>query len=396
MHGGTFPVQDSPPDHPAGGPPRGRKVGAACRCGAPAQGRTSAGPHRPGCPGRAGLCRKAADRRSEGPGGRPSALFIDNADRIDGLAEALSGILRKYTVTVFLTGGSTPALESALVPAFSPAIAVVRVFPFSYREFLEAVGETDSRRMLELYCRSGGLPEGLALPSGDPAAVSLRISRANSFLLTEIIERASVRNPKHIRLLLELAASHTGEALPARQVCEAFAPGRVTISPQAVIDYLSLCRESGMLCSVPVLDIHRKKILDSGNVWYFGDAGLRSPFVRFPGPGEQDRARENLVYLQLAGEGWTVYRGRVALDSASREDISFVCEKEGKRIYLQMMGSSVTAAERIRRHAALLAVRDAWPKFVVDAENEGIDGAGVRTVFLRDLLRDGIGYSLLR
>jgi uncharacterized protein len=331
-----------------------------------------------------------------------SALFIDNADSIEDISATLDEICRKYDVTVFVTGKNGALLESRITNsgtqghAGMSGRAVIRCGPFSYAEFLEFHGLAESRRSCELYARTGGLPDtGISSPD-TPAMAGWLAHRANSFVLTDIVERSSIRNPSHVRSLLRLVARATGEALTARQICEAFAADRLTISPQSALDYLSACRDAGLLVPVPVYDLNRERKIDSGSAWYFADNGLRSAFTPDPSPlgrespAETDRAVENLALLKLIDDGWAVMQGRVGLGGGIREHISFVCERDGERRYLQIIGNHATAAERLRKRKALLSVHDAWPKHAIDTDDDRSQSLGVIRNDIRLFLLHGI------
>ncbi len=322
----------------------------------------------------------------------PSALCIDNADGIEDLCGAVAKIIQNYTVTVCITGRKTVPLERALRETFSSSLGVVRITPFSFPEFLAAFERPDSRNSLELYSRAGGLPEtGFVDPESDGLKAFLRM-RANSFILTEIVEQHAIRNPAHLRLLLELIARSTGEILSARTIMAALSAQRITISPQAVLDYMDFCKETGLLFALPVLDIDKIKTVDAGQAWYFADVGLRTAFVKKETPANFDRALENLVLIHFLSEGWTVFQGRVTINSQTRAAVSFVCEKNEKKIYVQMAGNETSYGEKIRKRNALLAIRDAWPKYIADAEGALLDRSaeevrdGIQTLFVRDLL----------
>lgn len=327
-------------------------------------------------------------RQAHSLGVGPSALCIDGADGIADLARALGEILEGFSVTVFLTGKNTAFLEASLTDAFGGELAVIRVHPLSYREFLEARELEDSRHALEFYAAAGGLPEGGLFAPGSEGFRSFHLMRADSFLLNEIIEPNAVRNASHLRRMLELVARHTGEALSARQICGAFSGEGRAVSPQAILDYLGFCRESGLLMPVPILDMQKNVELASIYCWYFGDQGLRNAFVPEETPAGIDRALANLVCLRLVGDGWKVRIGRSFSGRNLKEDIGFVCDREGQRVYLQVVGLSMPPGERQRKRRALLAIRDAWPKFVAGAVSDEADG--IRPIFIRDLLLDGI------
>lgn len=325
-----------------------------------------------------------------------SALFIDNADPVEDIAAIVGEICRKYDVTVFITGQNGALLESRFAGASAFSCAIIRCEPFSYAEFLEFHDLAENRRSFELYARTGGLPDtGITSPE-NPAMANWLTHRANSFVLSDIVERSPIRVPSHVRALLRLVARATGEALTARQICESFAADKLTISPQSALDYLASCRDSGLLVPVPVFDLNKDKKIDAGTVWYFADNGLRSAFapnlspLGRESPAEMDRATENLALLKLIDDGWTVAQGRVALGGGIRERIAFVCERGGERRYLQIIGNHATAAERLRKRKALLAVHDAWPKHSIDSDDDRSQSFGVIRIEARFFLLNGL------
>ena len=160
----------------------------------------------------------------------------------------------------------------------------------------------------------------------------------------------------------------------------------MTISPQAVLDYLGYCAGSGILIPAPVYDLTRKKILDSGMSWYFADSGLRCAFADRERAGTFDRALANLVFLHLIDSGWEVWQGRMIRGNGSREDISFVCNRAGERMYIQMAGSTASAVEQLRKRAALLSLRDGWPKYLIGAFGGEQSEDGIRHLSVREFL----------
>ncbi|HNY22821.1 MAG TPA: AAA family ATPase [Treponemataceae bacterium] len=312
-------------------------------------------------------------------GAGPSVLFLDEADLIGDIASAISKILEKFQTMIFVTGRHTADLERTLTGAFGKIptgpLAIIRVGPISYGDFLEAWGLPESRDSFALYARSGGLPQSLMIDPRSPDAGDFTLLRANSFLLSEIIEPDAIRNPGHLRELLALCSRSCGESLPARQACAAFAARRMTISPQAVIDYLALCEASGLLVSVETVDLTNERRIDGANVWYFGDVGLRAAFSGRDSGADRARAEENLAYLKLVDDGWTVRHGRVGYGKHLRDDVTFACDRDGRRAYVQVIGGNATAAEHMRKTEALLAIRDAWPKYLVgDEAPDAMDG----------------------
>ncbi len=338
---------------------------------------------------------------AHGLGAGVSALLIDNAERIDGLISALREIHTKYKTTVYLTGQNTIVLEELLEQCTSIRYEIITVHPFSYKEFLAHQTLSESRSSFNNYLQCGGIPQSLLLPCTSEHSGTLRKIYADSFILGNIIERFSVRNPLIIRLLLEKIAKTQGNQISTRTISDSFASRRITVSNQTVIEYLEYCRLSGLLEQVPVIDVKTGKIIEAGTSWYFTDNGLRSAFASGTNTtdisfkkADTEKAFENALYTGLIDEGYAVVKGRITKGKDFLEYISFVCTKNNKKIYLQISPFSAGASAQIRKKQALLAVRDAWPKFLFGEEDESIQDDGIIRLSARKVLYEGLEKSL--
>lgn len=330
-----------------------------------------------------------------------SALIVDNAELIDNLLSALREIHKKYKTTVYLSGQKTVILEDLVDQCTSLSCEILRIHPFSYKEFLEHQTLPESRSSFMHYLSCGGLPQSLILPCTSEHSFTVRRISADSFLLGNIIERFSVRNPFVMRLLLEKMVKTQGAQISTRTISESFAARRITVSNQTVIEYLEYCRLSGLLEQVPVIDCKTGKIIEAGSSWYFMDNGLRSAFASGVNTADislkkadTEKAFENALYIRLLDEGYSVVKGRAAKGKDFLEYISFVCTKNNKKIYLQISPFAAGASAQIRKRQALLAVRDAWPKYLIGEEDESVQGDGIISLSVRKILYEGIERSL--
>lgn len=335
------------------------------------------------CPNGTALLQEA---RSLGVGA--SALLIDCADSIESLIPALSRILETTGASIVLTGTRTSRLESALSENFPKECAVIRMRPFTYAEFLFSGNLSDTRETYERYLDLGGMTEALfpqSLASGELLPLV-----ADSLILRDIIENNPVRNAAHIRALLELIAANPGQSLSARDISRHFSSRSLTISPQSALDYLVLCGKSRIVESIPLFDILKGRELDTSRVWYFADTGLMDVFVPDRSRAVREGKIETLVYLTLADEGWTIRRGRMERGSGMREDITFVCEREGKKAYIQYIPPSAGMSRMKQASKALLSVRDAWPKIIVGMNETSQSDSGLWNISERELILHGL------
>lgn len=330
---------------------------------------------------------------SRGLGVGPSALCIDDAHRIEGLLEALATLLSGLESRIILTGSRPAALAEALEQRFGDLLLRIPVMPLSYGEWLDVRQIRDSSEGFERYLRQGGLPDAWLLPEDPERSMEdLLAMRVDSLLLREIIEGGSFRNPAALRPLLALLANHMGEILSARQIRDAL--GEKSLSAQTVLDYQEAARLSGLIIPVPVEDLSAGRELQSAQVWYFADGGLLSAFATRGGIAERDRLVRNHLFLALRGSGWTIQQGRIDMGRDRREEITFICEKNNRRMYVQTAGNGASSAERARKYQALLSIRDAWPKYLLEPsgpeDGREVSADGVRRLIPRDFLRVGL------
>ncbi|TXT49280.1 MAG: putative ATPase (AAA+ superfamily) [Spirochaetes bacterium] len=155
----------------------------------------------------------------------------------------------------------------------------------------------------------------------------------------------------------------------------------IEVSPQSVLDYLSYLEESFALRRVKPEDLRGKRILESGDKYYFRDLGIRTRNRGFA-QRELGKVVENAVFLRLELDGWTIRSGRVGA-----REVDFVCDRGIERMYVQACYLLADEAVREREFGALLEVRDAWPKFLVSMDPLQADERGVRHLPYRSLLK---------
>ena len=92
---------------------------------------------------------------------------------------------------------------------------------------------------------------------------------------------------------------------------------------------------------------------------------------------------ENVVYLQLIRQGYTVYVGKV-----DNLEIDFVGQRLQERIYVQVSFRLDGENTKNREVASLLKTMDNFPKYIVTLDEFalGTTTEGIQIVHLRDFL----------
>lgn len=313
--------------------------------------------------------------------GERVSLFIDEAQEIRGFDLALRSLAADGRYDIYVTGSNAQLLSGEIATLFAGRVATIRVHPLSYDEFLVFHNRVDSEESLNLYLRYGGLPFLRKLPLQDETVFEYLSGVFDSVVLKDIVQRHGVRNPAILERIAEFLADSIGSPSSARNIANFLKSQKIEVSPQSVLDYLSYLEQSFAFRRLQPEDLQGKRILESGNKYYFEDLGLRSCLRGFSG---RDIAKvvENAVFLRLELDGWELHSGR----SGARE-IDFVCDSAGKRIYVQASYLLADEHTRDREFGALLELDDAWPKVVVSMDPVQADERGVRHLSLRSFLK---------
>jgi hypothetical protein len=312
--------------------------------------------------------------------GERVALFVDEAQEIPGFEKALRSLAAGGRHDIWVTGSNARLLSGEIATLFAGRTVSIRIRALDYSEFLLFHSLADGDPSLALYLRYGGLPFLRNLKLADETVLEYLGGVFDAIVLKDIVQRHGIRNPAVFARMVEFLADSIGSPVSARNVANYLKSKGIDCSPQTALDYFGYLAESYCANRVRAEDVTGKRLLETGDKYYFDDLGMRSAARGFD---QRDIGKiiENAVYLKLAGDGWDIRSGRVG-----DREIDFVCERGNERQYVQAAYLVPDGDTREREFGALLALRDAWPKTVVSMDPLRADYEGVRHVGLREYL----------
>ena len=145
--------------------------------------------------------------------------------------------------------------------------------------------------------------------------------------------------------------------------------------------YMQALCEAYLFYPVQRYDIKGKQLLKTNGKHYIVDPGLRN-YLEDYRDSDIGRALENIVFLQLKYDGYSVSVGKVR-----DVEVDFIAKKGSERIYIQVTDNMHSELTLERELKPLRAIRDAFPKIVIVGEGsypENIDG--IRIVNAVDFL----------
>ena len=160
---------------------------------------------------------------------------------------------------VFITGSNATMLSREMESTLGGRYLSTLVFPYSFREFLNAEGVACDREAMLLapgsarivnafdeYMHSGGFPESI-LKVDKREYVS---SVYRKVIEGDIITRHGIRNPAALRLMVKKLAESVKDTVSGNRIASSLRGAGIGVNVQTVIDYLSYMEDAYLVFPV--------------------------------------------------------------------------------------------------------------------------------------------------
>jgi len=319
--------------------------------------------------------------KKESKGRKKSYIFIDEIQEIEHFEKALRDLNASGGYDIYCTGSNANMFSQELATYLGGRYVETEIYSLSYSEFLVFHKLKNSQESLLKYIKYGGLPYLINLKLDDDIVYDYLENIYNTILFKDIVSRHNIRNITFLKNLVEYLADNTGSLVSANRISDFLKSQKINISPNIVLDYLSYLIQSFFIFKVRRSEIQGKKIFEINEKYYFEDLGLRHAVVGYR-QIDINKILENLVFLHLKILGYKVTVGQL-----SGKEIDFVCERTGKRLYIQVAYLITNKKTQEREFGNLLAIKDNYPKIVVSMDQvAGGEYKGVKHIKIIDFL----------
>lgn len=310
-------------------------------------------------------------------------IFIDELQDIESFEKALRSLQAKKEFDIYCTGSNAKLLSGELATYLSGRYIEIKIYSLTFTEFLNFHKLDNNNASLIKYLKYGGLPYLINLELQDHIIYDYLENIYAAILFKDIVKRYNVRNINFLENLVKYIADNTGSLVSSKKISDFLKSQKIQISPQLVIDYLKYLESAFFIFKTTRADIAGKKIFEIGEKYYFEDLGLRHSIIGYKA-NDIGKILENVVYLHLKAIGYEIYVGKLG-----DKEIDFICEKEAKRLYIQVSYLLQDEKTLNREFGNLLEIKDNYPKYVVSMDEaiSGTDYKGIQHIYIRDFLQ---------
>lgn len=312
--------------------------------------------------------------------GKPNYLFIDEVQEIASFERSLRSLLAKNTCDIYCTGSNANILSGELATHLSGRYVAFHIHSLNYQEFLQFHGLENSFESLLKYLKYGGMPFLANLGLEDDTPFEYLRNVYSTILLKDVVARENIRNISFLENLVAFLADNMGSLFSASNISKYLKSQKIDISPQLTINYLKALANAYFVHKVVRSEIGGLKIFEIGEKYYFEDIGLRNSIVGFNQRTDLHKLLENVVYIHLLHQGYTVFVGKLA-----NKEIDFTGDKNGAKIYVQVCLTLYHEETIEREFGNLRMIGDNYPKYVVTF-NDAILGENQGGILQKNLI----------
>lgn len=293
-------------------------------------------------------------------------FLLDEIQLVDNFESVLNGLLHLKNVDIYVTGSNSKFLSSDIVTEFRGRGTQIKVYPLSFKEYLSTFNGNKEEAFAS-YIIYGGMPQICSLKLEKEKAKYLK----ELFDLTytkDIIDRNNIKKDDIFESLIDVLASSIGSLTNPSKITNTFiSDGYKGLSKNTIIQYLSYLLDSFLVEKVMRFDIKGKKYISSPSKYYFADVGLRNARLNFR-QLEENHIMENVIYLELARQGFNVDVGVVEINESNKRkqlEIDFVCNQGNKRYYIQSALNLETREKTIQEVRPFINISDGFKKVII-------------------------------
>lgn len=290
--------------------------------------------------------------------GKENFVLIDEVQMCPKFELTINSLHASEQYDIYITGSNAFLLSSDLATLFTGRTIEIKVYPFSFSEYLEYYKHTDIYSAFDQYIKEGGM-SGSYVYEDEEQKYDYIKNVFDTLIVRDIRQKYKIRNNVLMDRIVDFLMDNISNLTSARNIAETLRSNQDKINHKTVSNYLNYLCNAFAFYRFRRYDIKGKKYLSSNDKYYLSDHTFR--YAKLGRKNlDYGRVLENIVAIELLRRGYEVYVGVLY-----KKEIDFVAVKRDEKIYIQV-SDDITRDETFQREVTpLLSIKDAYPKMVI-------------------------------
>ena len=318
-------------------------------------------------------------------------LIFDEIQAVEHWEKAVESFRLDFDADIYITGSNAYLLSTELSTLLSGRYVEIRMFPLSFREFLdfyEFPGDASREEKFQKYLQFGGMPVLREYRFNEARSHQALEGIYSTVVLRDILQRNAGADQAVLHKIMLFLCSNIGSITSPNSIGNVLsAEGDIrsgkgkAIAGKTVEKYISMLQSAYVVFPVGRYDVKGKQLLKTLGKNYIIDMGFRNMLLGYR-DADRGHIMENIVFLELLRRDYRVTVGKVG-----DAEIDFVAEKPDDKIYLQVTESMLSPETRERELRPLRMLPDNYEKIVLSMDRSYIRSYdGIKSLNLIDWL----------
>ena len=288
-------------------------------------------------------------------------LLIDEVQMCIDFEKAINNFHAEEKYDIYITGSNAFLMSSDLATLFTGRTFEIKVYPFSYKEFLKYYNIENSDKAFDSYVFEGGL-SGAYLYKENEEKYNYVNDIYNTLIKRDICNKYNIKKEHLLDMITDFLMDNISNLTSIRNIADSLTNNKDKINHKTVSSYINYLCNAFLFYKIRRYDIQGKKYLSSQDKYYLVDhsfkyAKLGTKNINY------GRVYENIVAMELLRRGYEVYVGTLY-----EKEIDFVAMKRNEKKYIQVsdnIGNDFENDTFKREVTPLLQIKDAYPKILI-------------------------------
>ncbi len=310
-------------------------------------------------------------------------LLIDEIQMCAGFEKAINWLHAQEKYDIYITGSNAFLLSSDLATLFTGRTFQIKVFPFSFAEYLQYYPTKDKYTALQQYMYDGGM-SGSYVYGEHEMRYDYLGSVFDALIVRDIKQKYNIRNPQLMNKLTSFLMDNIGNLSSLHNIENSLNSKGEKVNYRTIGKYIEYLCNAFAFYAVPRYDVCGKKFLNSSEKYYLSDHAFRYAKL---GTKNMDygRCMENIIAIELMRRGYEVYVGVLY-----KKEIDFVAIRRNEKIYIQVCDNLQDEKTLEREVTPLLCIKDAYPKIILSRTmHDNYQYEGVQIIDIANWLAEG-------
>ena len=310
-------------------------------------------------------------------------LLIDEVQMCDGFEKAINNFHAEEKYDIYITGSNAFLMSSDLATLFTGRTFEIKVYPFSYKEYLEYYNKENNEKAFDSYVYEGGL-SGSYLYKENDEKYNYVNDIYNNLIKRDICNKYKIKKEHLLDMINDFLMDNISNLTSVRNISDSLTNNSDKINHKTVSLYIKYLCSAFLFYKIRRYDIQGKRYLLSQDKYYLVDQSFK--FAKLGTKNiNYGRVYENIIAIELLRRGYEVYVGTLY-----KKEIDFVATKRNEKIYIQVssdIGDDFENKTFRREVDPLLKIKDAYPKILIARTHHDMyTYEGIQIIDIKDWL----------